>query len=167
MDVSIANERPTYSNMSTYKIVIAGPREAGKTYAIHTELIGRTPDRTLPSIGCDVHFLRYQGENFGGECTFCTWDIGSGLLERDVFHNYISQADGLILMYPATDPASRLVCMEYEEKILNEVGEIPVVYVATKADLVADERIHGSDYLHSAANGDRLTRVFADLYEKM
>ncbi len=117
--------------MQTYKIVIIGDKNTGKTSFVRRHLNGIFLTDYEPTLGVEVHPLVFN-TNYG-DFGFNIWDTAGDDKKMGLVDGYYISADGAIIFYTSDsnyDKTKKLV-----EKFLELNPHKPIVNVWNKSDL--------------------------------
>lgn len=120
---------------STYKIVLFGDSQTGKTTLAHRFLTNLFKETVTITLGVDFHLkpLEIDGEMVKLQI----WDFAGEERFRFLFPSYIRGANGAVFMYDITNYGSLAHVDEWFEIVYNEIKfRIPIVFVGSKTDLI-------------------------------
>jgi Ras-related protein Rab-11A len=119
----------------TFKIVIFGDSQTGKTTLTHRYLTNLFKEDIQMTLGVD--FMLKAVEMSGDKIKLQIWDFAGEERFRFLFPSYIRGANGAIFMYDITNYGSLAHVEEWFEIIENEIGyELPLIFVGGKTDLL-------------------------------
>ncbi len=120
---------------STFKIVLFGDSQTGKTTLAHRFLTNLFKESISMTLGVD--FLLKAIEIEGEKVKLQIWDFAGEERFRFLFPSYIRGANGGIFMYDITNYGSLAHADEWLEIIEKEVKyKLPIVFVGGKTDLL-------------------------------
>lgn len=120
---------------STFKIVIFGDSQTGKTTLTHRFLTNLFKQDIAMTLGVDFHLkaLEIDGEMIKLQI----WDFAGEERFRFLFPSYIRGANGAIFMYDITNYSSLIHVDDWLEIVENEIDyKLPIVFVGAKTDLI-------------------------------
>ncbi|MFX1480791.1 MAG: Rab family GTPase [Promethearchaeota archaeon] len=119
----------------TFKIVLFGDSQTGKTTLTHRFLTNLFKDDIQMTIGVD--FLLKAIEVSGETVKLQIWDFAGEERFRFLFPSYIKGASGAIFMYDITNYRSLAHVDEWFQIVKNEIKYyLPIIFVGGKTDLV-------------------------------
>ncbi|KAJ6632661.1 Rab-like protein 3 [Pseudolycoriella hygida] len=149
------------SDIDKVRIIVVGDSGVGKTSLVH--LIANNEALTSPgwTIGCAVEVkLHEYKEGTPSQCAYCIelWDIGGSISHKNTRGVFYNPVHGIILVYDLTNRKSHENLQQWIAEILNKEGkdvgkggelefdpeqflgytQIPILVIATKADMVDD-----------------------------
>ncbi|MFW9827446.1 MAG: Rab family GTPase [Candidatus Thorarchaeota archaeon] len=119
---------------STFKIVIFGDAQTGKTTLTHRFLTNLFKKDITTTLGVDFHLkaLKFDGEIVKLQI----WDFAGEERFRFLFPSYIRGASGAIFMYDITNYGSLAHADDWLEIIETELDyKLPIIFVGGKTDL--------------------------------
>ena len=111
--------------MNTYKIVIIGDAQTGKTSYLRRLLTGEYTKKYTPTLGVDVHPLIFHTNH--GTITFNVWDVAGNEKFRGLGDGYYIGAKGALSFHTHGSNMTH-------ERELSRMGKIPTVRVWNKVD---------------------------------
>lgn len=133
---------PTTTNVPTtvptFKCVLLGDSQCGKTTFITKLLTGAYNDKYVPTLGVEVHPLTFKTTR--GSIRFNVWDMAGQERYIGLGEAYYSGANCAIIMYDATSHESCHHIADWHTKILKVCPNIPIVLVANKTDACKFDR---------------------------
>lgn len=123
-----------------YKVIIAGEGGVGKTTLTNRYLTGEFIGDTMITLGVAFFVKKI---NIDEEITLQLWDLGGQeqFKSMGVFEKYVEGAHGAILAFDLTRLETLLSLPDWAELITNCAGDIPMVLIGTKADLVVEIQV--------------------------
>ena len=119
---------------STFKIVIFGDSQTGKTTLTHRFLTNLFKQDITMTLGVDFHLKALEVD--GEMVKLQIWDFAGEERFRFLFPSYIRGASGAIFMYDITNYGSLAHADDWFEIVENEIGsKLPIVFVGGKTDL--------------------------------
>ncbi len=141
---------PTDLTAFKFKIVVCGDSEVGKTSVV-LRFTDKAFRRTyIPTVGVNLSEKRIQYENFTVE--FIIWDIAGESKFRLMRKHFYHGADGQLLMFDLTRPATLQSLKSWYQDIKSNIGfDLKGIIVGNKNDLV-DQRQVGKDTMSKIAS---------------
>lgn len=123
------------SYTSTFKIVIFGDSQAGKTTLTHRFLTNFFKEDITMTLGVDFHLKAVE---LNGETVkLQIWDFAGEERFRFLFPSYIRGANGAVFMYDITNYGSLAHVDEWFEIVKKEIDyKLPIIFVGGKTDLI-------------------------------
>jgi len=122
------------------KVVIVGNGAVGKSSMIQRYCRGTFTKSYKKTIGVD--FLEKQLRVHGEEVRLMLWDT-AGQEEFDALTKaYYRGAQACVVAFSTTDRASLLAVRKWRKKVEDECGDIPMVLVQNKIDLISQSEIN-------------------------
>ena len=119
----------------TFKIVIFGDSQTGKTTLTHRFLTNLFKEGIQMTLGVD--FKHKTVEMNDVKIKLQIWDFAGEERFRFLFPSYIRGANGAIFMYDITNYGSLAHVEEWFEIVEKEIGyDLPLIFVGGKADLM-------------------------------
>lgn len=119
----------------TFKIVIFGDSQTGKTTLTHRYLTNLFKEDIQMTLGVD--FMLKTVEMKGDHIKLQIWDFAGEERFRFLFPSYIRGANGAIFMYDITNYGSLAHVDEWFEIVEKEIDyELPIIFVGGKTDLI-------------------------------
>lgn len=115
----------------TYKVVLVGPSNSGKTAFLYRHLTGQFLTEHRSNIGFEVHPLRFTTKY--GLVTFDVWDCTGANLGFS--QGYWQMADAAIVVVDRNDQNMLREIQSYVQRLQHECPNIPIVVCAGKCDL--------------------------------
>mmetsp|Transcript_64009 Transcript_64009/g.187827 ORF Transcript_64009/g.187827 Transcript_64009/m.187827 type:complete len:246 (-) Transcript_64009:20-757(-) len=123
---------------TTLKVIVVGNGQVGKTSMITRFAKGIFTNEYKKTIGVDFLEKRLYITSIREEVTYLLWDT-AGQEEYDaITRTYYKGAGACILAFSTTDRASFDAIESWYEKVTNECGNIVMVLVQNKVDLMDD-----------------------------
>ncbi|MFX0024575.1 MAG: Rab family GTPase [Candidatus Hermodarchaeota archaeon] len=120
---------------STFKIVLFGDSQTGKTTLAHRFLTNLFKEDITMTLGVDFHLkpLEIDGEIIKLQI----WDFAGEERFRFLFPSYIRGASGAVYMYDITNYGSLAHVDDWFEIVEKELDyRIPIIFVGGKTDLI-------------------------------
>lgn len=162
-------------NIRKYKIILAGDGAVGKTTLINRFVTGKFAADYKATIGVDIFSKRFKVEA-GQHINLQIWDIAGQSLFRSFRKKFYSQARGALLVFDLTMPSSLESLTNWISDIKEVTGDIPLILIGNKSDLIELRSITESDisnflkhssvadhFLTSALTGENVERAFHEL----
>lgn len=161
-----------------YKIVAAGEGGVGKTTLLHQYVTGTFLPGTGMTIGIEFHHkeISINGENYSLQL----WDFGGQERFRFMLPNYMLGAKGALLLFDTTRMSTLENLEEWVKICRTNDPELPILFVGTKIDLVAERSVTEEaarsylaplglfDYIEvSALTGENVDEVFQRMVQKI
>ncbi len=157
------------------KIILAGEGAVGKTTLINRFVTGSYSDDYKATIGVAIYSKNVFIKDT--EVNLQIWDIAGQALFRTFRTKFFTLATGAVLVFDVTVPVTLDRLHTWIEDIYQVTGEIPLVLLGNKVDLVnlkatndyeIDEFVEqhpkiGSHYLTSALTGENVEEAFTKL----
>jgi len=125
------------------KVLIVGNGAVGKSSMIQRYCRGTFTKSYKKTIGVD--FLEKQLRVHGEEVRLMLWDT-AGQEEFDALTKaYYRGAQACVFAFSTTDKASLLAVKKWRKKVEDECGDIPMVLVQNKIDLISQSQIDQYD----------------------
>jgi len=119
---------------STFKIVIFGDSQTGKTTLTHRFLTNLFKQDITMTLGVDFHLKALEVDDEMVKLQI--WDFAGEERFRFLFPSYIRGASGAIFMYDITNYGSLAHADDWFEIVENEIdSKLPIVFVGGKTDL--------------------------------
>ncbi|MFX1376045.1 MAG: Rab family GTPase [Promethearchaeota archaeon] len=119
----------------TFKIVIFGDSQTGKTTLTHRFLTNLFKEDIQMTLGVD--FLLKAVEINGENVKLQIWDFAGEERFRFLFPSYIRGANGAIFMYDITNYGSLAHADDWFEIVEQEIKyDLPIIFVGGKTDLI-------------------------------
>lgn len=123
---------------TTVKVIVVGNGQVGKTSMITRFAKGIFTNEYKKTIGVDFLEKRIFLNSIGEEITFLLWDT-AGQEEYDaITRTYYKGAGACILAFSTTDRESFEAIESWHAKVTDECGNIAMVLVQNKVDLMDD-----------------------------
>mmetsp|Transcript_2059 Transcript_2059/g.3844 ORF Transcript_2059/g.3844 Transcript_2059/m.3844 type:complete len:252 (-) Transcript_2059:101-856(-) len=120
----------------TLKVIVVGNGQVGKTSMITRFAKGIFTNEYKKTIGVDFLEKRLQVKEIGEEVTYLLWDT-AGQEEYDaITRAYYKGAGACILAFSTTDRDSFEAVESWYKKVTDECGQIAMVLVQNKVDLM-------------------------------
>jgi Ras-related protein Rab-23 len=134
----------------TVKVIVVGNGQVGKTSMITRFAKGIFTHEYKKTIGVDFLEKRMYMATIGEEVTYMLWDT-AGQEEYDaITRTYYKGAGACILAFSTTDRASFDDVEKWYHKVTDECGNIVMVLVQNKVDLMDDAAMEAQEVEHIA-----------------
>lgn len=135
---------------TTLKVIVVGNGQVGKTSMITRFAKGIFTNEYKKTIGVDFLEKKMHLNSIGEEVTFLLWDT-AGQEEYDaITRTYYKGAGACILAFSTTDRASFEAIESWHQKVTEECGNIVMVLVQNKVDLMDDAVMDVSEVEYKA-----------------
>lgn len=162
--------------MMQKKICMLGSFAVGKTSLVRRFVDSIYSDAYQTTIGVKIDKKVVQLD--GQEVTLVLWDLYGEDDFQKMRWSYFRGAAGYLLVADGTRPATLTKALEQEERVRNEVGPIPFVFLINKCDLAAEWELDPSleaqlvarpwKVLRSSAKtGENVEKAFLQLTQEM
>jgi small GTP-binding protein len=121
------------------KVVLLGASSVGKTSLVRQFVESLFDERYLTTIGVKVDKKRVDLN--GDEVTLMLWDIAGAEEQFSFPSTYVRGAAGYLLVVDGTRPETLDTASAIVDQVTRDVGPLPCVIAANKADLADDWRI--------------------------
>jgi len=125
--------------LGTFKIVIVGDGEVGKTTFTKFHLAREFERKYVATLGVEVHPLLLH-TNYG-PIKFNVWDCAGVEKFGGLRDGYYIQAKGAIVMFDLTQRASLKNAETWERDVWRVNGDIPIAHCGNKCDLESERAI--------------------------
>jgi len=130
---------------TTLKVIVVGNGQVGKTSMITRFAKGIFTNEYKKTIGVDFLEKKLYLNAIGEEVTFLLWDT-AGQEEYDaITRTYYKGAGACILAFSTTDRASFDAIVSWHQKVKDECGDIAMVLVQNKVDLMDDAKVEARE----------------------
>ena len=137
------------------KIVVLGDPAVGKTSLIRRFVIDAFDDKYLTTIGAKIVKkevpLRSGGAKPDMDVTLMIWDIAGQKTLGNVKQAYYRGAEGAMIICDITRRETLLATIDWIKTLMQVTGEIPVVLLANKCDLM-DQALFGDKEMQEVSN---------------
>jgi small GTP-binding protein len=144
---------------------------------IHRLKTGTFTEKIGMTIGVDFQTLNLNFEN--KKINFQIWDLGGQERFRHIFDSYMRGARAAILLYDLTRPFTAERLANWQDIVLVQNKELPIIVIGTKYDLVdpqSAEQIKDINIFKklnpienifiSSKNGMNIERVFQPVFNR-
>lgn len=130
MGILLSKVWSMFSSTKTFKLVVVGLNNAGKTSILYALQLKRFVE-TQPTIGGNVEEVQYKNLNF------LMWDLGGQQQLREAWSMYYAKTDAVILVVDSTEPERFSTVRDELIKMLGhpDLANAPVLIFANKQDL--------------------------------
>jgi len=123
----------TGEDKATFKLVLVGDGDVGKTTFVNRHLTGEFEKKYLATMGVTIHPLVFQ-TNFG-PIKFNVWDTAGQEKFGDLPDAYYQGAQCAIIMFDLTSPVSYKNVPNWHRDVIRVAENIPIVLLGNKADI--------------------------------
>lgn len=118
------------------KVCMIGAFAVGKTSLVSRFVSSLFSEKYLTTVGVkiDKKVVCIEGESV----TLVIWDLAGEDDLITVRMSYLRGADGCLMVADGTRPETLEIALELRDRIHREVGDVPMVFVLNKSDLIAD-----------------------------
>jgi small GTP-binding protein len=163
-----------------YKIITAGEGGVGKTTLLHRYIHDVFLQDSQMTIG--VEFFKKELEMDEDIYELVIWDFGGQEQFRKILSIYASGLNGALLMFDLSNIKRSLRNLDFWWTLLNRWGEVPIILIGTKHDLINEkqyslykdlitEAIKKYDFVEyvktSSKDGLNINKTFEVLVEKI
>ena len=149
----------------TQNILVIGLDHAGKSTMLeymkgqYSKQASLPPDRITPTVGMNIAKFTYSGSNI------MMWDLGGQLKMRALWEKYYDDADGVIFIVDAADPARFEEARQafYRVREDDKLSSIPVVIFANKQDKPSAVSVSGLNtefFMRNGNMGQEIAHIF-------
>jgi len=141
------------------KICMIGSFAVGKTSLVRrfVESIYSEAYHTTVGVKVDKKVVEVSGK----EVTLVLWDIYGEDDFQKMRWSYVRGSSGYLLVADGTRRATLDKAVELEQRLREEAGAIPFIFVVNKSDLAADWEIDDAALEQAAARGWKILRTSA------
>lgn len=123
------------SEIYTFKIVVFGDSQTGKTTLTHRFLTNLFKEEISMTLGVDFMLKAVDIDNM--KIKLQIWDFAGEERFRFLFPSYIRGANGAVFMYDITNYGSLAHVDDWYEVVNKEIDyEFPIIFVGGKTDLI-------------------------------
>lgn len=139
----MAQSLETQVPRSTFKIVLVGDTNVGKTTFVKRHQSGDFEKNHIPTMGVEVYPLPFALEGKNGKCFVILnmWDCAGDENYKGLEDGYYIGAKGAILMYDVTNDSTFKSLKKYKKNIDFVTDGVPMVLVGHKCDLIEEPSI--------------------------
>jgi len=126
-----------------FKVIMGGASGVGKSTMLYRLRTGQFTDNVKSTIGVDflVHKITLNTTKGPQETILQLWDLGGQFQFKYVHSCYIKGASLAILVHDLSRPGTSNELIEWAKFVRTHNPNMPILLVATKADLVDPESI--------------------------
>jgi GTP-binding nuclear protein Ran len=121
------------SETKTYKIIIIGDANCGKTTFINRHKTGQFNNRYIPTVNAEVTSLSFSTSH--GNVVFNVWDCAGSEKYKGLDDSYYVGAHAVIMFFDLTERNSYNNLYNLYKKAKRVVEDVPFVICGSKADL--------------------------------
>lgn len=118
----------------TYKILMIGDSNVGKTTFVQRFLTGEFQKNHVPTCGVDMKEITYYNTNYG-KITLQLWDLAGREDFKGLSDGYHIEADATLLFFDMTNKESYRNLNKWKNEVETVIGRKPMVICGTKDDL--------------------------------
>jgi len=119
--------------MYSFKCVIAGDGNVGKTSFVYKHMLNRIPLDHTPTVGVEIHPIVFNTTK--GQIRFNIWDCAGMEEFKGLYEGHYLQADCAIIMFDVTDSDTYKHVSNWYTDLFRICPRIPYVLVGNKCDL--------------------------------
>jgi len=116
----------------SYKLVIIGDGEVGKTAFLKRYRVSEFERKYLATVGTELHYINFNTDI--GDICFKCWDTAGQDKFAGLKDGYYLQADCAIIMFDVTNPRSYINLNKWYNDLIRTCGNIPIVICGNKVD---------------------------------
>eukprot|EP00285_Hemiselmis_virescens_P015180 CAMPEP_0173382372 /NCGR_PEP_ID=MMETSP1356-20130122/4883_1 /TAXON_ID=77927 ORGANISM="Hemiselmis virescens, Strain PCC157" /NCGR_SAMPLE_ID=MMETSP1356 /ASSEMBLY_ACC=CAM_ASM_000847 /LENGTH=151 /DNA_ID=CAMNT_0014336679 /DNA_START=15 /DNA_END=467 /DNA_ORIENTATION=- len=135
---------------TTIKVIVVGNGGVGKSSMIRRFCTGEYTDKYKKTIGVDFLEKEAYVSSVDQTITFMVWDTAGQEEFNAVTKQYYRNANGCVLAFSTTDRDSFEAVRSWKGKVEDEVGEVAMVLVQNKVDLI-DKAVVTSEEVETLA----------------
>jgi len=147
--------------IETYKILLVGDKNVGKTSLLNRYIYGYFPLNTLPTIGIDMGIKQTNFNNIHYKLQL--WDLSGNDKYKNIISSYFNKCDIIIFTYDTTNKKTfenLINWIDYIEEYNNEdISNIVKILVGTKSDLENERQISDKEVKNFAENYDMISTI--------
>jgi len=158
------------------KICVLGAAAVGKTSLIAQFVYSKFSEKYLSSMGVKIDRKVVQAE--GQDVNLMIWDIHGEEKFKKIAASYLRGSSGVIMVADGTRPDTLSVAQEIYQRIEQDMGKIPSVWLLNKADLkdqwcMPEQTVNQLSeayinvYPSSALTGENVEQAFVKLTKAM
>lgn len=165
--------------MPTYKIIIIGDSQVGKTAITSRYLSNAFHYNTMTTIGIDFRIKKIVKD--GVEHKMEIWDSAGQERFRTITKTFVRGAKGIVLVYDITDRSSYDKISDWIKFVDSiEISEKIFMLIGNKSDMVDKRAVSYEDGINlahkyhisnffetSAKDGNNIAEAFDNLFDKM
>jgi Ras-related protein Rab-6A len=161
-----------------FKITVVGNVEVGKTSLIKQFTKGSFQTDYVKTIGAQYSVISIEIERNKVNCLF--WDIAGGEGFHFLHPSFFKNSLAAIIVYSLGEDDSLNQISKWHDEIINECGDIPIIIIGNKSDLVDESKLDISriqDYvtkydllghfITSAKTGQGIKAAFNKIIEEL
>ena len=165
-----------------FKITVVGDIEVGKTSLIKQYTQGSFKTDYVKTLGAQFSVIDKEMEGNKVRCLF--WDIAGGQAFHFLHQSFFKKSKAAIIVYSLgeddLDKDSLNQISNWHDEIMKYCGDIPIIIIGNKADLVDETKLDNSKiqeyankyklldvYLTSAKTGQGINEAFNKIIEEL
>ncbi|HMF30772.1 MAG TPA: Rab family GTPase [Candidatus Lokiarchaeia archaeon] len=133
---------------ATFKLIIFGEGGVGKTTLTRRYVTGIFTESTKITIAVDFEMKDLEID--GKTVRLQVWDFAGEKRFRFLLPSYAKGANGGIFVYDVTNPNSLNQLDEWMEMIQRGGGNVPVLMVGSKIDLIGQRKVYDTEAIEIA-----------------
>jgi small GTP-binding protein len=161
--------------MQTYRVVVLGQSNVGKTSIIKRIIHNKFDNNTMSTVG--ACFRSYIPDKYNGEIKLEIWDTAGQERYKSLAPIYYRDADIILFIYDITDEHSFLEAQKWINEIENYNNNYVMILIGNKSDLNEKRKISLDDannysnehlinyYEVSALNGNNIEYAFDQIIQ--
>lgn len=154
------------------KICMLGAFSVGKTSLVRQFITSMFSDAYLTTVGVRVN--RKDMAVDGRDVSLLLWDISGEDSVQELRLSYLRGSAGYILVVDGTRAATLTTAVKLQQRVKEELGELPFVCLVNKHDLAGDWQVEENDFAElqqkgwsvvkaSAKTGQGVSAAFLDI----
>ena len=141
------------------KICTLGADAVGKTSLLSRFVKRLFSEKYLTTIGVKVDKKTVQVG--GDEVMLMLWDLAGEDEYQQLRMSYLRGASGYLLVVDRTRPQTLATALSLKQRVDREIGELPMIMVLNKSDLLDELKINRSDIEKMALRGSEVFETSA------
>ncbi|XP_022227921.2 GTP-binding nuclear protein Ran-like [Drosophila obscura] len=123
----------------TFKLVLVGDAQTGKTSLIKRHLNGTFDEFYVPTVGHDIQTLEFRTKR--GPVWFTVWDTAGQPRHEGLRDICYTGSHCAIIMFDVTTTASYERVAYWHRELLATCGTIPIVMCGNKSEIIKDREV--------------------------